>query len=282
MQSKIICVSLVILSILQANAQESVPVIKPEVLESQAMFKKTVWRRMDLREKQNSMFFSKNSEIPRLLIQAVDEGLITPYRTDSCINFMPDIIFNSNVSVEQPDNPFVGDFGGGFGDETASESDNTSQEESGPQLQRIPPELFSVVYIKEEVIFDRNRSRMYYYIRSITLALPTSAGLEWNPGGFEKPVANFRYTDVVELFRGRYSDRALWYNRQNDAAKLNYGDAFELRLFSAPIVKVSNPQDADIRQEYGNQLASDPLIYLKMQQKYEYDLMEYESELWEY
>ena len=54
------------------------------------------------------------------------------------------------------------------------------------------------------------------------------------------------------------------------------------RLFSAPITKVSNPENLTIRDEYVDEALSDPLIYIKMQQKYEYDLMEYESQLWEY
>ena len=74
----------------------------------------------------------------------------------------------------------------------------------------------------------------------------------------------------------------MYYNLQNPGKHLNLSDAFELRLFNAPIVKISNPQDLDIRQQYSDELASDPLKVIVIQQKYEYDLMEYESELWEY
>ncbi len=262
-------------------AQESnVPVIKPEVAKEQALFKKTVWRRMNLLEKQNRPFFSRNAEFSRLVIEAVDEGLLTPYRSDSTLNFMPDIIFNSNISVEQEDNPFVGGgFSSGFTDPNEQQQQGGG---TGPSLQRIPTDLFSVIYIKEDVIFDRNRSRMYYYIRSITLALPSSAGVEWNPAGFEKPVAHFKYSDLMDIFRGPYADRAKWYNSQNQAKHVNFGDAFELRLFSAPIIKVSNPENLDIRQEYADLIAKDPLNALIIQQKYEYDIMEYESQLWEY
>jgi gliding motility associated protien GldN len=243
---------------------------------------------MDLLEKQNRPFFSLNGEISRLLIEAVDEGLLTPYRSDSCINFMPDIIFISNISVEREQNPFVGGgfTSGGFdsfGDE--SNTEDAAVEGGGDEQTRqeqIPSDLFSVLYIKEDVIFDRNRSRMYYYIRSLSLALPRDAGSEYNPAGFEKKVAHFRYEDVVELFRGPYADRAIYYNRNNQGKHLNMSDAFELRLFNAPIVKVSNPQNLDIRQLYAEEMAKDPLKVIVIQQKYEYDLMEYESELWEY
>ncbi len=267
------------------SQEELAPLVKPEVDETQVMFEKSIWRRMDMEEKQNKPFFSKNGEISKLLIQAVDEGLLTPYRSDSCINFMPDIIFLSNISVERDDNPFVG---GGFNsggfdsfDDTAGdqgESDSSDQ----PKLEAIPENLFTVLYLREDLIFDRNRSRMYNYIRSITIALPRDAGSLYNPQGFEKPVAHFKYDDVVELFRGPYADRAIYYNSQNPGKHMNMSDAFELRLFRAPIIKVSNPDDLDIRQIYQEELASNPLKPIVIQQQYEYDLMEYESELWEY
>lgn len=266
--------------------EELAPLVKPEVEESQVMFKKTVWRRMDLEEKQNRPFFSLNGEISRLLIEAVDEGLLTPYRSDSCINFMPDIIFVSNISVEREQNPFVGGgFNSGgfdsFGDESTDDAGADEQGEE-PRQEAIPENYFTVLYIKEDVIFDRNRSRMYYYIRSLSIYLPRDAGSLYNPAGFEKPIAHFRYDDVVALFRGPYADKAIYFNRQNPGQHINMSDAFELRLFNAPIVKVSNPQDLDIRQLYADEMAEDPLKVIVIQQKYEYDLMEYESELWEY
>ncbi|MFK7954230.1 MAG: gliding motility protein GldN [Ekhidna sp.] len=266
-------------------AQELAPLVKPNVDEAQVMFNKMVWRRMDMGEKQNKPFFSKNGEMSRLIVEAVDEGLLTPYRSDSCINFMPDIIFVSNISVEQEQNPFVGGGfnSGGFDSFDDSGSDDGAEEESDePRLEEIPSDLFSVIYLREELIFDRNRSRMYNYIRSISLFLPADAGSDYNPQGFEKPIAHFKYDDVVALFRGPYADRAIYYNNQNPAAHLNMSDAFELRLFSAPIVKISNNQDLDIRQDYADEIAKDPMKAIMIQQKYEYDLMEYESELWEY
>jgi len=268
------------------SQEEMAPLVKPEVDETQVMFKKTVWRRMDMKEKMNRPFFSKNGEVSRLLIEAVDAGLLTPYRSDSCINFMPDIIFISNISVEREDNPFVG---GGFNSGGFDSFDDTSNDQASegvsddePKLEAIPEDLFSVLYLKEDLIFDRNRSRMYNYIRTLSLYLPKDAGSLYNPAGFEKPIAHFRYDDVVALFRGPYADRAKYYNRQNPGQHINLSDAFELRLFRAPIVKISNPQDLDILQKFQEQIAKDPLKAIVIQQQYEYDLMEYESELWEY
>lgn len=268
-------------SALSTVGQEIPNLIKPEVPESYTLFKKTVWRRMDLQEKQNTPFNSSNGEISKLIIEAVNEGLLRPYRSDSCINFLPDIQFQSNISVEAADNPFVGGGFGGF-DTPGEDTQAEEPEDDGPRLDAIPPELFSIIYIKEDVVFDRNRSRMLTYMKSLSLYLPQSVGTDWNPGGFEKPVGHFKYSEILDLFKGPYADKAIWYNVQNQAQHLNFADAFELRMFSAPIIKISNAQNLDIRQEYQDEIAKDPMTKLIIQQKYEYDLMEYEAELWEY
>ncbi|GGB91736.1 gliding motility protein GldN [Dyadobacter sediminis] len=48
------------------------------------MMKKTLWRRVDLKEKQNISMFSKNNEITRYLLDAAKAGLIDAYTNDSC------------------------------------------------------------------------------------------------------------------------------------------------------------------------------------------------------
>jgi gliding motility associated protien GldN len=274
--------AIVVFGFLEATAQEYVPIVKPEVPEEYVLFKKTVTRRMNLKEKQNRPFFSKNGELSALIIEAVNAGLIKPYASDSCINIMPDDIFQDRIRIKNQASGFGGGgFGGGFS--SGCGNDNQQPENQGPTYTSIPPDLFSVVYLKEDVIFDRNRSRMYYYIRSITIALPGGAETaQWNEAGFEKTIASFKYEDLVALFRGPFADRAIWYNRYNQAQHVNFSDAFELRLFRAPIFKVSNPENTNIRQEFAELIARDPINGPIVQQQFEYEIMEYESNLWEY
>ena len=54
-------------------------------------------------------------------------------------------------------------------------------------------------------------------------------------------------------------------------------DAFDLRLFSARIIKQSNPGDRFLVDSYKGEKAG-----LKASQQLEYKLMEYEHNLWEY
>lgn len=54
------------------------------ISDSDIMMKKTLWRRVDLKEKQNLSMFSKNNEITRYLLDAAKAGLIDAYTNDSC------------------------------------------------------------------------------------------------------------------------------------------------------------------------------------------------------
>lgn len=51
---------------------------------SDILMKKTLWRRVDLKEKQNLPMFSVNNEITRYLIDAAKAGLLDAYVNDSC------------------------------------------------------------------------------------------------------------------------------------------------------------------------------------------------------
>jgi len=232
-------------------AQEvKLPIIKADVAKTQTMFEKAIWRRMNLDHVQNMPYNSKNSEMSRLLIEAVQAGLLQPYMTDSTNNPMSDDLFLEELSYK--------------------ETDFNGQEISTP----IRLTDFSIIYFKENVVFDKNRSRLYWYIKTVSLALP--GGII--PGkGFETQIAHFKYDDVINVFRGRYADRAIWYNNQNQAQHRNFGDALELRLFNAPIIKVSNSENLDLVA-----IEPDPFRRVLLQRKMEHDIMEYESELWEY
>ena len=259
----------------QAQQRTAAEIIKPEVADNYIMFKKTLIRRLNLTEKQNKPFNAKNSELSALIIQGAKEGLLQPYMSDSCLRPMPDDEFISSLQyeIQGGSDDFGGGFGGGFGDEAEEESEG-----DGKNFNDIDPTEFNKLYIKEDLIFDRNRSRMFYYIRSITLGIPANPNYEIQ---FEKRVASFRYEDIIKLLRGPYRDKALWYNEENQGGHINLADALELRLFSAPIIGVSNSQNLDIRQMYSDKIAQDPMNAMVLQQEAEMKLMEYESNLWE-
>lgn len=252
------------------------PLSRRPVHLSDQMYRKTVWRKMDMREKQNKPFFSSGRELSKILIDAVKQGKLTPYTSDSVNRPMDLEAFDKRIMVpgadtEEEDDGFGDDaWGGDTGD--AGWGDVVAEEEVEISPYYIENQLY-VYEIKEDMIFDKQRSRMYYDILSIGMYVP--ADNADNVKGIEEPIAFFRYVDLLEVFES--DPRAFWYNPQNDAAHRNMADAFDLRLFSSYIIRVSNPDDAYLEDIYGTPEKGIVASYKTM-----YELLEFEHNLWSF
>ena len=235
------------------------------VLDKDIMYKKTVWRRLDMIEKQNKGFMSINHEIPTLIIEYIKLGKLKPYKTDSLDEglILTDEQFSSNIKdpgVQAPDTT-------GMGNDEKAEAMKSYLNSAN-----LDPKRMTLLGIKEDAIFDKKRSRMYYDIISVTVYIPAAI----NPRGFNQPVASVKYKDLVELFKK--DNRAIWFNRENDAEHKNFVDAFDLRLFSSYIYKISNPNDEEIVDTYKGDLKAGRYG----SEKAANDLMEFEHNLWEF
>ncbi|MFN8354677.1 MAG: gliding motility protein GldN [Spirosomataceae bacterium] len=257
--------------------------------ESNIMWKTTLWRRVDLNEKQNQPFFAKNSEITKFLMEGVKAGLLTAYTSDSLNKKLTVDEFKQRLQVEN--------MGGGLSDEEkkagfAEESTDDGWGDSKPKkddknksaaaqpaqpqassstdVEYFPQEL-NILEIKEDYVFDKQRSRMYFDIQTITIILPAAKTAK----GFDVPVATFQYKELDKYFRS--NPKCIWYNSHNMAQHKNMADAFDLRLFYGRIIKQSNPRDQFLTDKFGSERSG-----LLKSQQLEYDLMEFEHNLWEY
>jgi gliding motility associated protien GldN len=239
------------------------------------MYKRTVWRRMDLKEKQNRPFFSTSNEITRIIIDAVDDGLLYPYIDDSLNKRMSKEQFLENLKLPTDEEDDFGATDAGFGDDSGGwggDSGWGEEEDAGPSVQYYDATQLNIMRIKEDMIFDKVRSRLYWDILSFELIIPATEVAT----GIEKSVGVFAYKDLEKLFRSM-PDRAIWYNRQNTAHHRNMADAFLLRLYNARVVKVSNPRDDWIQD-----ISPDQRSALIQSQQEELKLIEYEHNLWEF
>ena len=257
------------------------PLSLRQVHESYLMWKRTLWRRVDLKEKQNKPFFAMNRELSKIIISAVERGVLIPYRSDSVndVNVMSREDFLINIQQENLD---AGDDfeDGGFEDDpfaAAIEDDpfaaDEEEVETGPIF--IPNREFSIFEIKEDLYFDRIHSRIYFDIQSISMYLPSDSF--YNLTGVEKPVASFRFIDLYNLFKSMPKE-AIWFNDSNIAQHKNLGDAFLLRLFKGIIVKIANADDVRVSELYAKSRKDGIMASFKVEQ----DLMEWEANLWEY
>lgn len=269
--------------------------------ESNIMWKQRLWRRMDLNEKQNQPFFSKGNEITKYLMEWVQSGVLQPYKTDSLKTKITKEEFMKNLVMENIGNENAlsdAEKAAGFGTEaggtTAGADDGwgdpkpktpaaggTTPAANDPFNNPAPvvdnsnnlyyAKQLSVLEIREDAIFDKQRSRLYYDIQSITIIIPANM----TTAGFDKNVGSFRYKDLDKLFRS--NPNCVWYNEQNEAQHKNMADAFDLRLHHARLIKKGNSKDDDLDTIYGS--AKQGLI---QSQQLEYKLMEMEHNLWEY
>lgn len=275
------------------------------------MYKRTLWLYMDLREKQNRPFFSENSWISKVIIDAVKAGIVRPFQSDSLVNRMSYEDFIKNLTIPGAgggDDDFGGDdFGGGgddwgggggddwgggddgwggggddsgggggddggFGDEGDGGDGDGGDGDGGEEANN---EFFAnqlyILEIKEDLIFDKKRSQMKHDIQTITLKIPA----EVTPTGIEKSLASFSYKELVNnVFRD--NPAAIWYNNSNLAEHKNFADAFELRLFSAHLIKYANFDDSYIEDIYG--IGKSALL---ASQQIEHELIDFEQDLWE-
>jgi hypothetical protein len=253
---------------------------------SDIMFRKTIWRAIDLREKQNKPMFSEGKEISRIILEAVKRGELQAYRNDSLTSTLSAKEVSGNMSYQEAaaglsDEEKAAGFSEDTGDDWGAPKKGKGKGKSTanaapaapPSYEYRPKDVYQME-LKEDMIFDKKRSRMYHDIKAITLLVPSTLGA--NVSGIERPIGSFKYSDLVRVFRAN-PDKAIWFNPQNDAQHKNLADAFELWLFNSYIVKVSNPNDSRLDEVYGSQQQG-----ILASQQAAADLIEYEYNLWSF
>jgi gliding motility associated protien GldN len=237
--------------------------------ESDIMYKKTVWRNIDLREKQNKPMFSEGRWITKILMDAVQRGELQAYTNDSLSTPLTLDEFKTKMTdpgaIVTPTDAAAEDDGWGA-------ATGVKEEVAAPTSTLFFPKQLYLLELKEDVIFDKKRSRMYNDIKALTIIIPSTL----NAAGVELTAASFRYDDLVRIFRNN-PEVAIWFNAQNDAQHKNLSDAFDLRLFSSYITKVSNPGNQRLEEVYGIGLQS-----ILAAQRVAEEMIEYEYNLWSY
>jgi gliding motility associated protien GldN len=285
----------------EGYAQEDEGYMNPNSLypipKYEQLFKRRVWRYVDLREKQNKGFFAKDAEITKFMIEMINSGELADkiYNPDDSLknrmtkeDFLDALISQEGMEYDAWNQDFdywEGDqvsYGGKV--YTSRRDDNRRRAPSSdPEYWEENPGLgkpitymnsqMTKLEIMEDVIFDKRRSRLYHDIQALKIIIPGSE----TPNQLDKPVAQFRYKDLEELFRA-YPEKAIWFNRQNSAEHKNFADAFLLRLFSGTIVRVENPDNLYIEDIYNSSRKESVMA----QEWMEMQLMEKEHNLWEY
>ena len=252
-------------------APDHVPNRKPipyaYLREADAMYKKRVWRVIDLREKINLNLYYPTSPIKDrmslidLLLNGIANEGVTAYNTD-------DDRFPQPMSRTQIDNVF----------DAVEKSQNYTDENGDEQTVMIKGEITSSevkqYWLKEDWFFDRKHSTMNVRILGICpIRFYVKDGDEGEDAEMRKTMAFWIYFPEV---RRILADHEV-FNNNNDAERRTFDDIFFKRYFNSFIVKVSNVYDDRSIQEYS--LGIQSLLEAEALKK---QITDYEQDLWEY
>lgn len=252
-------------------APDHVPNRKPipyaYLREADAMYKKRVWRVIDLREKINLNLYYPTSPIKDrmslidLLLNGIANEGVTAYNTD-------DDRFTQPMSRTQIDNVF----------DAVEKSQNYTDENGDEQTVMIKGEITSSevkqYWLKEDWFFDRKHSTMNVRILGICpIRFYVKDGDDGEDAEMRKTMAFWIYFPEV---RRILADHEV-FNNNNDAERRTFDDIFFKRYFNSFIVKVSNVYDDRSIQEYS--LGIQSLLEAEALKK---QITDYEQDLWEY
>lgn len=232
--------------------------------EDDVMWKKRVWREIDIRQKQNMPFIYPGDEntgggsFIEILIDAIKRGKImaySPLDERFTTPFTKDQIMD--VLVGQPDTVYV-------------ENIETGEREMKISRTEFDPNSITKFRIKEDVIFDRNLGRKVTRIIGLAPLIDKKS----SSGEFigTAPFFWLYYQDIRDVL-AQYEV----FNPENDVARMTWDDYFEGRFFSSYIYKISNPFDARFKD-----LGMNEMDVLNEGQRVSEELFNKEHDMWVY
>jgi gliding motility associated protien GldN len=232
--------------------------------EDDVMWKKRVWREIDVRQKQNMPFIYPGDEntgggsFIEILIDAVKKGKVMAYSPMDerfTTSFTKDQIMD--VLVGKPDTIYI-------------ENIETGEREMKISRTEFDPNSITKFRIKEDVIFDRNLGRKVTRIIGLAPLLDKKS----SSGEFigNAPFFWLYYPDIRDVL-AQYEV----FNPENDVARMTWDDYFEGRFFSSYIYKISNPFDQRFK-DFG----MGEMDVLNEGQRVSEELMNKEHDMWVY
>lgn len=265
--------------------KDKTPLAYDYIREDDAIFREKIWRIIDIREKINTPFGysadedNGNQRFINILLNAINpkyprspgESAVMAFSDDRFSEPKPfdeiaQLLTGKPTLTQVPD--FAKDPDGSKGIMKDSVIANDFN----------PDKIFKFK-IKEEVVFDKEASRLYTRILGIAPILSKTD---------RDPVTNVeveREGGGVELFWVYYPDmrRILVkyeaYNAKNLSARRSWEQVFEDRYFSSYIVKttMNNPKNKEL-----SGYINDPLFRLLEGEKIKEKIFNYEQDLWAY
>jgi gliding motility associated protien GldN len=250
--------------------KERNPLPYEHIREDDAVYRQRLWREIDVHEKMNLPFVYKadgdngNQRFVIILLNAIKSGEVTSFDANDD-RFTTPLTFGS-IARKLVGEPMVQQIPDWTKDPTGATLKDTTI------VQEFDPNAIEKFWIKEDVIFDKESSRLHTRILGIAPMLSVK-----NPDG------SFRA--VTPLFWVYYPDlrpmlaKFEAYNGKNFGARLSWEEMFESRMFASRIIKstVENPNDLFIEG-----YVKDPVLRLLEGDNIKEKIFNYEQDLWSY
>lgn len=234
-----------------------------------AVYRHKVWREIDTREKINLPFRysadenNGNQRFISILLQAVQDDVVTVFSN-------VDDRFTTPMTKSE-----VGKVISGDAIDVPIYDENGNLTGTKKMVNDINFDSFYKFRIKEEVIFDKESSRLFWRILGIApvKSVITSQGV--NLG--ESELFWVYYPDMRETF-AKYEV----YNGKNFGARMSWEELFESRMFYGRIIKstIDNPYDQFIKNYKG--LNENVILQLLEGENIKEKVFNYEQDLWSY
>ncbi|MBK7432517.1 MAG: gliding motility protein GldN [Chitinophagaceae bacterium] len=250
--------------------KDRIPLPYENLRADDAMFRHKIWREIDTREKLNLPFRysadenNGNQRFISILFKAIQDSLVTVFDNvdDRFTTPMTKSDIVKKITGDEIIVPVMDSLG------NVVKYDTTHKD--------IVLDSFYKFHVKEEVIFDKESSRLFWRILGIApvMNVYTAQGNQ--------------FVGQTELFWVYYPDmRPIFakyevYNGKNFGARMSWEELFEGRMFYGRIVKstIDNPYDKFIDQIPG--LKDNMILQLLEGENIKEKIFNYEQDLWSY
>jgi len=255
----------------ESFVKDRTPLPYDHIREDDAIYKQRLWSIIDTREKMNQVFRNPRVEDNGsqlffvILYKAIVEGNVTAFEDDR---------FSVPISKEK----FLRDYAGGY-DTVPFRGDLDNPDKiTEYQIRAIEFPVDSVYQfqIKEDIIFDKEASRMVRRILGIAPMMPTLVKGKRVEGLGNETFPKFwvYYPDLRPIL-AKYRV----YNPKNFGSAMSWEDLFESHMYTSYTVKSSLNNLRDLKlKDYIN----DPLFRLLEGEKIKEKIFNYEQDLWQY
>jgi gliding motility associated protien GldN len=252
--------------------KERIPLAYEHIREDDAVYRQRLWREIDVHEKMNLPFMYKadedngNQRFINILLGSIKSGELTAFNPT-------DDRFTTPITIREISKTLVGE------PQTISLPDWSKDPDGSLGIMKdsiivneFNAEEIEKYWIKEEVVFDKESSRLHVRILGVA-PLKTIKNAD---GSFRAVTPMFwvYYPDMRPLL-ARYEA----YNGKNFGARMSWEELFESRMFASRIIKstLDNPGDQFIEA-----FIKDPILRLLEGDNIKEKIFNYEQDLWSY